>query len=204
MAQQASSKNDSLDLYVPVAERIARLFEKYPNARIITSVIEHDRESGFILMQASVYRNPDDAEPAATGHAFEYKDAGYVQRTSHIEVAETSAVGRALAFLNFETKRGIASLEEVKAARAAEDRRPVPLREVPNQQAEHTRLDAEIILALTAIGKTEAELTAYAQKRFKTDSEWQGLRIEHKQAMLRFLGKKADRQAEKEGGKSWA
>ncbi len=137
MAQNAQSKNDRFDGYIPVAERIEKFYERFPEGRIVTSIIEHDRESGFVLIRAEVYRNPDDASPAATGHAYEYKDSGYVQRTSYIEVAETSAVGRSLAFLNFETKRGIAPREETeKVSRATpEAATDKPSRHVTDQPA---------------------------------------------------------------------
>jgi hypothetical protein len=107
--------------YVTVAERIEKFYERYPEGRLITHIVEHDAERGFILMRAEVYRNADDAGPAATGHAYELKTEGYVQRTSYIEVCETSAIGRALAMAGFEVRRGIASREEMeKAARRAE------------------------------------------------------------------------------------
>jgi len=138
VATQQYGKQNILDNYVTVAERIAAFYHAFPLGRICTSIIEHDRESGFVLVRAEVYRSPDDASPAATGHAYEYKDTGYVQRTNYIEVAETSAVGRGLAFLNFETKRGIAPREEAERppahakgedtadSRPAEARAPVP------------------------------------------------------------------------------
>lgn len=116
MAQNSpsQSRGAALENYVPVAERIEKFYEKFPEGKILTQIVEHNREDGFVLVRAEIYRNPDDASPAATGHAYEYKDAGYVQKSNYIEVAETSAVGRGLAFLNFETKRGIASREEME------------------------------------------------------------------------------------------
>src|SRR5918912_2471142 len=99
--------------YVTVAERIEKFYDRYPEGRLITHIVEHDAETGFILMRADVYRNADDAQPAATGHAFEVRSEGYVQKTSYVEVCETSSVGRALALLGFEVKRGIASREEM-------------------------------------------------------------------------------------------
>jgi hypothetical protein len=65
-------------------------------------------------MRAEIYRNQDDASPASTGHAFENRSEGYVNKTSYIENCETSAVGRALALLGYEIKRGIASREEMQ------------------------------------------------------------------------------------------
>lgn len=137
MSRQTPQRNDRFEDYVPVAERIEKFYERYPEGRIMTQIIEHDRESGFVLIRAEVYRAAEDTIPAATGHAYEYKDAGYVQRNSYIEVAETSAVGRSLAFLNFETKRGIASREEMQKlanprAEAASPTAPVAPLPVPS------------------------------------------------------------------------
>jgi pyruvate/2-oxoglutarate dehydrogenase complex dihydrolipoamide acyltransferase (E2) component len=101
------------DEYITVSERIEKFYVKFPQGRIITTVMEHSQETGFILMRAEVYREPDDALPAATGHAYELRSAGHVQAGSYVEVCETSSVGRALALLGFEVRRGVASREEV-------------------------------------------------------------------------------------------
>jgi hypothetical protein len=113
----SAQQKDRFADYVSVAERIEKFYELHPKGRVCTSIVEHDSERGFILMRAEVYRHPDDAQPSATGHAYEYKESGYVQKTSYIEVCETSAVGRALALLGFEVKRGIASREEMEKVR---------------------------------------------------------------------------------------
>jgi hypothetical protein len=111
------------DEYVTVAQRIEKFYAKYPAGRILTSVLEHNAETGFILIKAEVFRESDDALPAATGHAYELRSAGHVQQGSYVEVCETSAVGRALALLGFEVRRGVASREEMeKAARKAPER----------------------------------------------------------------------------------
>lgn len=107
------AKEKSLEGYITVAERIQRFYEKYPEGRIITTIVEHDREAGFILMKAEGYRRPDDAEPASTGHAYELRGQGFVNQTNYIENCEQSACGRMLALLGFEVKAGIASREEM-------------------------------------------------------------------------------------------
>lgn len=110
----SGSRPDRYEDYVPVAERLERFYERFADGRVITHIIEHNSESGFVLMRAEVYRSPDDAQPAATGHAFEVRGESYVNKTSYIENCETGAVGRALALLGFEVKRGIASREEME------------------------------------------------------------------------------------------
>jgi hypothetical protein len=115
--------------YITVHERVEKFYAKYPHGRITTTILEHDLETGFILMRAEVFRNSDDALPAATGHAYEIKSSGHVQQGSYVEVCETSSVGRALAMLGFEVRRGIASREEMqKAARKQSPAQPAPHR----------------------------------------------------------------------------
>jgi len=108
-------QNDRYKDYIPVSVRVAQFNDEYTGGRIVTAIVEHDREAGFVLVRAEVYRNTDDAQPAATGHAYESKTTmNSGTAGSYIEIAETSAVGRALAFLGFETKRGIASREDMQ------------------------------------------------------------------------------------------
>jgi hypothetical protein len=143
LPQQAPSRGNPIQDYVTVAERIEKFYQRHESGRIVTHIVEHDAERGFILMRAEIYRNADDALPAATGHAYEFKSEGYVQRTSYIEVCETSCVGRALAMAGFEVRRGIASREEMeKATRAVrvepprEKEKPAPAQPAkPAQQA---------------------------------------------------------------------
>ncbi|MFZ1700885.1 MAG: hypothetical protein WBO10_12515 [Pyrinomonadaceae bacterium] len=106
--------NFDLSNYIPVHKRIAEFYKKFPDGRIVTRLVRLNEDSGFVCIKASVYRNVDDAQPSATGHAFEIRGQGYVNTTSFIENGETSAVGRALANLGFEIEKGIASREEMQ------------------------------------------------------------------------------------------
>lgn len=110
----ATQAKDRFADYVPVSERLEQFYSDHPEGRILTNIVEHDAENGFVLIRAEVYRQQDDAVPAATGHAFENRSEGFVNKTSYIENCETSATGRALALLGYEIKRGIASKEEME------------------------------------------------------------------------------------------
>ena len=110
----AATARDRFADYVPVSERLEHFYSDHPQGRILTSIVEHDAENGFVLIRAEVYRQQDDSVPSATGHAFENRSEGYVNKTSYIENCETSATGRALAMLGYEIKRGIASREEME------------------------------------------------------------------------------------------
>lgn len=122
-----SQTQDRLANYVPVNERLEQFYSDFIGGRVLTAIIEHDKEAGFILMRAEIYRASDDVQPAATGHAFENRNQGYVNATSYVENCETSAVGRALALLGYEIKRGIASREEMEKVD-----RMTPIKAVPS------------------------------------------------------------------------
>jgi hypothetical protein len=116
MAKDDNGKKAKFNLeeYVMVKDRVIEFYEKYPTGRIINQVIEHDREMGFIMIRTEIYRYFNEPAPASTGHAYELKTEGYVNKTSYVENCETSAVGRALAFLSHQVKGSIASREEME------------------------------------------------------------------------------------------
>jgi len=92
----------NLDNYETVESRLAKFWEAYPNGRIATSV--HHYDDNKVVFRAEVYKESTDAHPVATGYAEEIRDASPVNRTSHVENAETSAIGRALANFVFQSK----------------------------------------------------------------------------------------------------
>jgi hypothetical protein len=155
-------QNDRFKDYVGVAERVTEFYEKYPEGRILTEIVEHDRDAGFILMRAEVYRGSlaDMAaeSAAAVGHAYESRDAGYVQKTSYVEVCETSAVGRALANLGFETKRATGQQKSQPAAA-----RPA---QASDEQRERADMVREIEASAKRLGYSSAQLNSTCAKKF--------------------------------------
>jgi hypothetical protein len=102
--------------YAPVAERITQFYSAFPTGRIVTELMS--RTAGEVVFRASVFREPGDAGPAATGWAAEREGDGDVNEVACLENTETSAVGRALANLGFTASRLRPSAEEMaKAAR---------------------------------------------------------------------------------------
>lgn len=98
--------------YVTVAERVKAFRKLEPNGRIETTFVEKD---GVCIATARVYIHSLNSELVlvATGTAREEKDANYINRGSFVEVAESSAVGRALGFLGIGIDKDIASADEV-------------------------------------------------------------------------------------------
>lgn len=115
----------NLDDYEAVEVRIDRFYGDHPQGRIVTEIAGERDDFKFIIFKASVFRTSQEQEPAATGFAYEVKDAGNVNRTSHIENCETSAIGRALANLNYAAKGKRPSREEMTKS-SAEARPPQP------------------------------------------------------------------------------
>ena len=89
----------SIEDYEPVASRLARFWEKHPEGRVITKLItiEGDR----VVVQADIYVDREDDRPVATDFAEEIRGSSNVNKTSHIENAATSAIGRVLADCDF-------------------------------------------------------------------------------------------------------
>src|SRR3990172_2335883 len=110
----ADGRRFNPDEYVPVSVRVEKFVEKYPEGHIETEIIFVDEKK--VIAKARIWRSDKDIHAAATGHAEEVRSESLVNKTSAVENAETSAVGRALAFLGFEVKKGIASREEMRKA----------------------------------------------------------------------------------------
>jgi hypothetical protein len=83
----------NLDDYEPVAVRHSRWLEQHPNGRTITHMVSVPG-ADVCVIRAELWLED---VCIATGYAEEVRGAGNVNRTSHVENCETSAVGRALA-----------------------------------------------------------------------------------------------------------
>ena len=159
----------SLQDYETVEQRLQRYLKKYPDARVITKV-EHQDENR-ILIRAIIYQNAEELEkklPHSTGLAEETRGEGYVNKTSHVENCETSAVGRALANAGYSgNKNGQrASREEMKKVERMTNPSPAGLSRDEKYHKLPSALRKDPIMEVTkgqskcpecfAIGKTHA------------------------------------------------
>ena len=77
--------------YEPVASRLDRFLKAHPDARVITDLVHY--LSDVAVFKCELWL---DGEIIATGWAEEIRGQGNVNKTSHVENCETSALGRAL------------------------------------------------------------------------------------------------------------
>lgn len=125
------SKQYAATDYIDVATRIVEFRDRYPEGSLQPADptapyrIETIGGDTYIVVVAAAYRNPSDERPGI-GMAYEvYPGKTNFTRGSELQNAETSAWGRAIvAALAADTKRGIASQEEVRN-RTAEREDPI-------------------------------------------------------------------------------
>jgi len=110
-----------LDNYEPVADRIAKFWEKYPNGRLHTEIVLINETE--VVIKATAYTDREDTRPAAIDFAQETRGSSNINKQNFIENCSTSALGRVLATLNFQPKKDgkviRPSREEMKAAQKA-------------------------------------------------------------------------------------
>ena len=118
-----SLKDKAIDIkgkaYILVADRIIFFNENYPNGMIRTHLLSTP-DAEMVVIKAQVI--PDTASETRffTGHSQAKWGEGFINKTSALENAETSAVGRALAMMGIGVIDSVASVDEIKKAESNE------------------------------------------------------------------------------------
>ena len=118
--------------YVLVSDRVLYFNETYPNGSIVTQRIMTE-DSWVEVFKATVMPDCSKPERYFTGYSQAKWGDWFINKTSALENAETSAVGRALAMMGIWVIDSIASVDEInKAENTAKAQKSEPKEENPN------------------------------------------------------------------------
>jgi hypothetical protein len=116
--------------YETVEERLKRFWADPANADARLVTVNHttteDREKGVWVVEARLYLSAADQEknlPKTTGWAFEIDGQAGANKTSALENAETSSLGRCLANYLYSGNKRASREEMAKVARAEQSKR---------------------------------------------------------------------------------
>lgn len=101
--------------YVLVSDRVLYFNENYPNGSIVTTRIMTE-EPWVEVFKATVMPDCSKPERYFTGYSQAKWWDWFINKTSALENAETSSVGRALAMMGIWVIDSIASVDEIKKA----------------------------------------------------------------------------------------
>jgi len=110
----------NLDEYTTVADRIKIFYGKYPEGRILTTLVHHDPT--HIIFKAELYKNMEDTRPFVTGYAKEVISDRGVNRDFALENCETSSIGVAAKNANIGTEKNAISREEAAKVNKLKER----------------------------------------------------------------------------------
>jgi len=122
-----------LSNYEAVEDRIDKFYKSHANGRILTEI--HLLDATQVIFKALIYLGD---ELVATGFAMEKEGSSPVNKTSHIENAETSAIGRALANYNYAKKGARPSKEEMRKVVNNQEKIVTPVNKPPQAQVKST------------------------------------------------------------------
>lgn len=118
--QRANEKLKATDIkgkpYMEVNQRIKAFRMVYPTGYIHTEMASNNNGVCIFRTDVGYYDSEGNKIELATGTAYEKEGEGFINKTSYIENAETSCVGRALGMAGFGVDASVASAEEVQNA----------------------------------------------------------------------------------------
>lgn len=121
--------------YVLVSDRVLEFNRLYPEGSITTELVS-ELESPNIVIKATILPNDrilsqgDDVfiNRRFTAYSQAVRGEGFINKTSALENAETSAVGRALAFMGIGVIDSVASVDEINKANSTQTVPPVTVK----------------------------------------------------------------------------
>lgn len=160
---EKSLTNKAIDIkgkkYVLVADRIVYFNEEYKNGMIQTSILSGE-DSERIIIKALVYPDADKLGRYFTGHSQAKWGDGFINKTSAVENAETSAIGRALAMMGIGVIDSVSSVDEIKKAEQSGNQEVdkfAVAKNIINSCKDQTKLDEFVVKISTSKNFTDKQ-----------------------------------------------
>lgn len=168
-----SLKSKAIDIkgkkYILVSDRVLYFNETYPNGSIQTKI---EDDGTKVLASAKVTPDCKFPERFFTGHSQATWGDGYINKTSALENAETSAVGRALALIGIGVIDSIASVDEIKKTEVVRPYNAPQTASTPSLGLRHChKHNVDVIVKLTKAGKPYAMHMVDGQSCFVNSEE---------------------------------
>jgi hypothetical protein len=150
-----------LSNYEEVKDRLPRFWKAVDKGRITTEILNHSDDFSRVVIKASLW---DGDSLLATGIAMDWKGKdNQANKTNWVEVAETSAIGRAIANSRFQDpKAARPSREEMEVAIERQDALASPSPSKPKAPTpQPTQKPAWLIRLETRFGTNEGKVTNF-------------------------------------------
>ena len=141
--------------YADVAQRIKAFRMIYPTGYIHTHFFQLDNGVCTMLAEVGYYLEDGTRVELGTGTAQEKESSSFINKTSYIENAETSAVGRALGMAGFGIDVSVASADEVQNAIANQGEEKATPKQIEFLKSKYTGANLEKLLKANSITKIE-------------------------------------------------
>lgn len=142
-----AKKKFNLEDYDTVENRLKDYQKDNPDCRVLTDIIKYTPDN-VVVIRATLYKSAEDQRLGlfhSTGIAEETPE-GFINETSRVENCETSAIGRALANVNYTGKGGRPSRTEMeKVQRLTEARQDKPQDKPPTKKTTEVETADEYI-----------------------------------------------------------
>ncbi len=190
-------KDKAIDIkgkqYVMVSDRILYFNEAYQYGMIVTELLSLPADQ-MVVVKAVVTPDTNKPDRKFTGHSQAKWGDGYINKTSAMENAETSAVGRALALMGIGVLDSIASVDEITKAQNMEKAQAKP--NGTYKPATPTKTYSPAIITeyqqtkihglLKSKGKTIDDLAHFVDQAFKIE-DWQKMTIAQANMIIKKL-----------------
>lgn len=123
--------NFNLADYDTVDSRIKKFYTEHDDGRILTEMVSDKSNLENVIFRAEILMGN---VVKSTGYAHEVQGAGFVNKTSHLENCETSAIGRGLANLGYSGNKRASREEMEKVERMETMKKSVEYKGYPTKK----------------------------------------------------------------------